>query len=72
MPGKYKAVFGGPKEPIGQLLGGLSVMIEEAGDEIIVRARAKRSEIKYLITILNERLTEYAEEPSGPTRGRGR
>lgn len=71
MSGKHKAIFGPPKQ-VGEIIGGLSVMIEESGDQIIVRATAKRSEIKYLIQILNERLSEYAEESSGPAHRRGR
>jgi len=64
-------MFGPRKDEYeGEMIGGVSVMIHQSGDEIIVRARCKITELKYLIQIINERLGSYEEKPAGPARPR--
>ena len=64
-----RAMFfgGGPRrEAVAEVLAGLTVNIQDDGENVIVQARCRRSEIKYLLVLLNERLKRYEEEPAGP------
>lgn len=53
-------MFGPKKE--GNVFAGISLTIVEENDSIIVNAKCKKSEVKYLLHILNDRLGHEAEQ----------
>jgi hypothetical protein len=63
-------MFGRRDAPEGAVIGGIALDIREAGDDIYVNARCRKSELKYLIQIITERLGAIEEEPAGPARPR--
>jgi hypothetical protein len=62
-------------EEEGAIVGGISLVIQDTGDDVLIRAKCRKSEIKYLMQIIMERLKAYEEEPTRPAhprlRGRG-
>jgi hypothetical protein len=63
-------MFGRRDVPEGVVIGGIALDIREVGDDIYINARCRKSELKYLIQIITERLGAIEEEPAGPARPR--
>jgi hypothetical protein len=57
-------------EEEGTIVGGISLVIQDAGDDVLIRAKCRKSEIKYLMQIIIDRLKAYEEEPARPARPR--
>jgi hypothetical protein len=63
-------MFGRRDAPEGSVIGGIALDIREAGDDVYINARCRKTEIKYLIQIITERLGAIEEESAGPARSR--
>ena len=63
-------MFGRKDLPEGAVIGGIALDIREVGDDIYINARCRKSELKYLIQIVTERLGAIEEEPASPARPR--
>ena len=63
-------MFGRKDEEEGMVVGGISLVIQDSGDDVLIRAKCRKSEIKYLIQIIMDRLKTYEEEPASPARPR--
>jgi len=63
-------MFGRKNEEEGMVVGGISLVIQDSGDDVLIKAKCRKSEIKYLIQIIMDRLKMYEEEPAGTARPR--